>query len=95
MDIGSRLGYILRIRYVEIGAFASLELHELTSCSWIECDLVTSDEEPIGDLWTRDDHIHIILSPESLLDDIQMQESEESATESVPQGWRCLVLCDK
>ena len=95
VDIGSRLGYILRIRYVEISTLSTLELDELTSGSWIECDLVTSDEELVGDLWTRDDHIHIILSPESLLDYIEMEESEESTTESVPESWRCLVFCDE
>ena len=73
MDIGSRLGHILGIGDVEVGALATLEFDELTSCSWVECYLVTSDEELVGDLWTRDDHIHIILSPESLLDYIEMQ----------------------
>ena len=95
MDIGSRLRYILRIGYIEIGTLATTEFDEFTTGSWIECNLISSDQELVRDLWTRDDHVHIILSPETLLHDIEMEESEESTTISISESWRCLVFCDE
>jgi hypothetical protein len=86
MDIGTWFGDIFRIGDIEIGTLSSLVFEELSSCSRIECYLVSSDQELVGDLWTRDDDIHSILSPESFLDDIEMEEPEESTTESVSQS---------
>jgi hypothetical protein len=92
MDIGSRFWYILGIRDIEICTLSSSELDEFPSRSWIESYFVSSDEELVGNLWTCDNHIHIILPPESLLHDIEMEKSEESTTESISQCRRCLVF---
>ena len=73
MDICPRLGYILRVGDIEIGTLTTTVFDEFSTGSLIECDLVSSDEETIRHLRTRDYHVHIILSPESLFDDIEMK----------------------
>lgn len=113
VDIGSRLGEIFWIGYIEICVY--LSIRELTPTSLssdiivIECidkssdisrisdnlrmrtritgRLITSDEYLVGDLGTRDDHVHIVLSPEALLDDIEVKKTEKSCTKSISQCW--------
>lgn len=60
-------------------------LHEFWVGSRIIRSLIPMDEHLIGNLWTRDDDVHIMLSPETLLHDIEMQESEKSTTKSIPK----------
>jgi hypothetical protein len=85
MDIGPWTRDVLRIGYIEIGGGTPLMFDELTASPRIEGYLVPSDEELVGDLWTRDDDVHIILSPETLLHDIEMEESEKSTAKSISE----------
>ena len=95
MDIGSRFWYIFRIGDIEIGAFSSLEFDEFSSSTRIECYFISSDEELVGNLRTRDDDVHIIFSPETFFHDIEMEEPEESTTKSISKSWRRLMFSDE
>lgn len=85
MDIGSRLREIIRIRYREIGTLSSFSLDEFSSRTRIFCDFITIYEHLVRHLRTRDDHVHIMLSPEALLHDIEMEQSEESTAKSISE----------
>jgi hypothetical protein len=87
MDIGTWIWEILGIRYPEIGTFATFELYELRISSRIVGTLISSDEDLIGHLRARDDYIHIMFSPETLLHDIEMEESEKSTAKSISECW--------
>ena len=41
------------------------------------------------------DKIQVILSLQTLLDDLQMEKSKESAAETKSKGYRCLRLIEK
>ena len=70
-------------------------LGELRSSSRIVCTLISDDEDLIGHLWTRDDDVHSVLSPETLLHDIEMEESEKSTAKSISERWRRFMLSDE
>lgn len=95
MDIGSGLREVFRIRDIEICCLASFVVDELGARTWIISTFISTDEYSVCHLWTRDDDVHIVLTPETLLDDVEMEESEESTTESISKSWRCFVFYDK
>ena len=70
-------------------------LGELRSSSRIVCTLISDDEDLIGHLWTRDDDVHSVLSPETLLHDIEVEESEKSTAKSISKCRRRFVLSDE
>ena len=86
MYIGSWFWEIFRIGYPEIGASSSLERDEFRTGTRIVATLVSTDENLVGYLRTRDDYVHLMFTPETFLDDIEMKESEESASETISEG---------
>ena len=85
VDIGSALREVFRIRYPNIGTRTTLPLDQLGSSSRIEGTLIPHDEDLVRHLWTRDDDVHTMLSPEPLFHDIEMEESEKSTAKSIAE----------
>lgn len=70
MDIGSRLWEILRIGYMEIGTVSSFSLYELRTRTRVVGTFIADYQYLIRHLRTRDDDVHSVFSPETLLHDI-------------------------
>ena len=83
MDIGPWFREVFRIGYPEVGTSTSLELYELGAGTRIVCAFIPCDEDLICHLRTRDDDVHVMLSPESLFHDIEVQESEKSTAKPI------------
>jgi hypothetical protein len=86
MDIAPWFREVFRIGYPEIGASSSLELDEFRIRTRIVCSFISRDEDLIGDLGTRDNHVHIMFSPESFFHDIEVKEPEESTSKSIAKS---------
>src|SRR5205814_536429 len=57
---------------------------------WIidEEDLATRSEDFVNDAWRRGDDVHVVLAPESFLNDLHVEQTEEAApkTEAESDG---------
>ena len=83
---------VFGVRYGNPSTLISLEFNGLRFESFEQLCLISCKQYPVGDLGTGDDDIHFKLPPKSLFDDIEMEESEESASESISERRRGFVL---
>ena len=95
MDVGSGLREVFWIRYIKVCCLASFVIDEFRARTWIIRALISSDEDSVCHLWTRDDDVHIVFTPETFLDYVEMEKSEESTAESISKSWRCLMFCNE
>jgi hypothetical protein len=85
MDISSWSWEILRIRYPEVGGCMPFKLGKLRIISRVVCAFISGDQDLIRHLWTRDDDVHVVLSPESLFHDIEVEKPEKSTSKSISE----------
>jgi hypothetical protein len=71
------------------------KLNDFCMSTRIFSGFVAMHENAVRDLRTRDNHIHIMLTPETFFYDIEMQKPEKTTSKSVSERGRGFVFSDE